>query len=194
MFGKWHLGSEARFTPVDRGFDKFFGFLGGGHQNILQPRGKDEYNAPILRNQESVDESRDLNDAFGEEAAAFVERQRVEQKPFFLYLAFNAVNGSVNIPLRGSKCETFEGSIRAPMLMQWPGIVQAGSTYRQAVMTFDLSATALAAAQGDASHVDGKDLRPSVIGRLQGRTRPNSTNSRNATRPGTTRWKRMSRR
>jgi arylsulfatase A-like enzyme len=236
MVGKWHLGGAAGFTPLDRGFDEFFGFLGGGHRYIIRPGGKGAYNAPILRNREAVNESRYLTDAFGEEAAAFVERQRGEQTPFFLYLAFNAVhaplqavekyqarfhsitdptrqtyaamlsamddaigrvlaaldqtgqtdrtlifftndnggpttrnavNGSVNTPLRGSKCETFEGGIRVPMLMQWPGVVPAGSTYRHPVMTFDLSATALAAAQADASQVDGKDLLPYVTGKLK---------------------------
>jgi arylsulfatase A-like enzyme len=92
MVGKWHLGSTEGFTPVDRGFDQFFGFVGGGHQYIIQPGGKGEYNAPILRNRESVNEQRYLTDAFGEEAAAFVERQRESKKPFFLYLAFNAVH------------------------------------------------------------------------------------------------------
>jgi arylsulfatase A-like enzyme len=51
--------------------------------------------------------------------------------------------------------------------MQWPGVVPAGSTYRHPVMTFDLSATALAAAQADASQVDGKDLLSYVTGKLQ---------------------------
>jgi arylsulfatase A-like enzyme len=122
MVGKWHLGSTEGFTPVDRGFDEFFGFVGGGHQYIIQPGGKGEYNAPILRNREPVNEQRYLTDAFGEEAAAFVERcstakneepepsgarqtasgspegeaggpsQTRNAKPFFLYLAFNAVH------------------------------------------------------------------------------------------------------
>ena len=76
MVGKWHLGSTEGFTPVDRGFDEFFGFVGGGHQYILQPGGKGEYNAPILRNREPLNEKRYLTDAFGEEASSFVERQR----------------------------------------------------------------------------------------------------------------------
>ena len=237
MVGKWHLGSTDGFTPVDRGFDEFFGFVGGGHQYIIQPGGKGEYNAPILRNREPVSEQRYLTDAFGEEAAAFVERQRESKKPFFLYLAFNAVhtplqaiekyrarfpgitdpkrqtyaamlsamddaiglvltkleqtgklnqtlivftndnggpttrnavNGSINTPLRGSKCETFEGGIRVPMLMQWPGVIAPGTTYSKPAISFDISATALVAAGADPSAIDGVDLLPFVKGDKSG--------------------------
>src|SRR6187431_1367709 len=31
LFGKWHLGSGEKFHPQSRGFDEFFGFLGGQH-------------------------------------------------------------------------------------------------------------------------------------------------------------------
>src|SRR5262249_51864316 len=93
MVGKWHLGTQPGFTPLDRGFDEFFGFLGGGHIYLPRPEAKGEYNAPILRNRERVGERRYLTDAFGEEAAAFVDRQQHAAKPFFLYLAFNAVHG-----------------------------------------------------------------------------------------------------
>jgi arylsulfatase A-like enzyme len=242
MVGKWHLGSTQGFTPVDRGFDEFFGFVGGGHQYIIQPNGKGEYNAPILRNRDPVKEQRYLTDAFGEEAAAFVERcsptkneepRTKDAKPFFLYLAFNAVhtpleatekykarfpgitdpkrqtyaamlsamddavglviakleqtgefdrtlivftndnggpttrnavNGSRNTPLRGSKCETFEGGIRVPMLMQWPGVITLGTTYAKPAISFDISATALAAAGADTSAIDGVDLLPFIKG------------------------------
>ena len=81
----------------------------------------------------------------------------------------NAVNGSNNTPLRGSKCETFEGGIRVPLLMQWPAVLPAGQTYEQPVMTFDITATALAASGGDATGVDGVDLIPYVNGTKQGR-------------------------
>ncbi len=29
IVGKWHLGAADRFHPVERGFDEFYGFLGG---------------------------------------------------------------------------------------------------------------------------------------------------------------------
>jgi len=80
----------------------------------------------------------------------------------------NAVNGSRNTPLRGSKCETFEGGIRVPLFVRWPGVIRAGSTYSEAVMTFDLSATALHAAGADRSRIDGVDLLPYLTGKKTG--------------------------
>lgn len=31
IFGKWHLGGTAKYNPIRRGFDEFFGFLHEGH-------------------------------------------------------------------------------------------------------------------------------------------------------------------
>jgi len=84
LIGKWHLGSAAEFHPQRRGFDEFFGFLGGGHSYF--PGG----GSPILRGAEPVAEEAYLTDAFGREAVAFIDGHR--EKPFFLYLSFNAVH------------------------------------------------------------------------------------------------------
>jgi arylsulfatase A-like enzyme len=92
LVGKWHLGEQEQCNPLNRGFDEFFGFLGGGHVYLPKPGGKGEYNLPILRNREPIDEKRYLTEAFGDEAAAFIARQREVARPFFLYLAFNAVH------------------------------------------------------------------------------------------------------
>ncbi|MBM3858985.1 MAG: sulfatase [Verrucomicrobia bacterium] len=77
----------------------------------------------------------------------------------------NAVNGSRNTPLRGSKCETFEGGIRVPLLMQWPGKIQPGTVYRQPVITMDITATALTAGGADVGQCDGVDLIPFLAGK-----------------------------
>ncbi len=84
LVGKWHLGEEPRFRPRRRGFDEFFGFLGGAHTYVP---GK---GAAIYRGDEVVQEKEYLTDAFGREAVAFIERHR--DRRFFLYLAFNAVH------------------------------------------------------------------------------------------------------
>ena len=82
LVGKWHLGSTPEMRPQRRGFDEFFGFLGGAH-SFFEPQG-------ILRGDEEVKEIDYTTDAFGREAVSFVERHR--ERPWFLYLSFNAVH------------------------------------------------------------------------------------------------------
>jgi len=87
--GKWHLGAEEPFHPLQRGFSEFFGFLGGGH--AYQPAGGRAAQAnrsKLLRNREPVPHTKYLTDHFGDEAVAFVGRHGGQ--PWFLYLAFNA--------------------------------------------------------------------------------------------------------
>jgi arylsulfatase A-like enzyme len=86
LVGKWHLGSAPRFHPQRRGFDEFFGFLGGGHA-YFPGQGQ-----PILRGTSEVQETEYLTDAFAREAVAFIDRHKQGERPFFLYLAFNAVH------------------------------------------------------------------------------------------------------
>jgi arylsulfatase A-like enzyme len=83
------------FHPFKRGFDEFFGFLHGGH-SYIDP-GLGTFN-PILRGTEPVDEKEYLTDAFSREAVAFVERHH--DRPFFLYLAYNAVHTPMQAPQR----------------------------------------------------------------------------------------------
>ena len=87
LFGKWHLGSADRFHPMSRGFDEFFGFLGGQH-SYLQPmaNGPD----PLLDGRTPVQETPYLTDALVDRATDFITRNA--SRPFFLYLAFNAVH------------------------------------------------------------------------------------------------------
>jgi arylsulfatase A-like enzyme len=86
LVGKWHLGTAGKFHPHKRGFDEYFGFLGGAH-TYFADRGK---GGGIFRGTERVEEKEYLTDAFGREAVAFIERHK--EQPFFLYLAFNAVH------------------------------------------------------------------------------------------------------
>ena len=53
MFGKWHLGYLPAFQPLKRGFDEFFGFLGGAHSYVGNKKGGGD---PILRGTEPVEE------------------------------------------------------------------------------------------------------------------------------------------
>jgi len=54
--------------------------------------------------------------------------------------------GGSNRPLRGTKSTTFEGGIRVPFMMAWPGMLPAGKTYSHRVSTLDVLPTCLEAA------------------------------------------------
>ena len=82
LVGKWHLGNEEAMQPQKRGFDEFFGFLGGAH-SYFKTDG-------ILRGSTPVNELDYTTDAFGREAVAFIDKHKAQ--PWFLYLAFNAVH------------------------------------------------------------------------------------------------------
>ncbi len=82
LVGKWHLGGNDAMHPQRRGFDEFFGFLGGAH-DYFDSKG-------VLRGTKPANEQNYLTDAFGREAVSFIERHNGQ--PWFLYLAFNAVH------------------------------------------------------------------------------------------------------
>lgn len=82
--GKWHLGGQPKFHPLERGFDEYYGFLGGAHPYLPGAGG------PIYRGRQEIKESAYLTDAFAREAVSYIDRHK--EQPFFLYLAFNAVH------------------------------------------------------------------------------------------------------
>lgn len=91
LVGKWHLGDEPAYHPVNRGFDEFFGFLGAAHSYTnLAGGGRNA----IHRGLQPVKETEYLTDAFTREALSFIDRHAKE--PFFLYLAYNAVHSPLD--------------------------------------------------------------------------------------------------
>lgn len=94
MVGKWHLGVHPDLRPHSRGFDFYYGFLNGSHSyeewtNEFAQK-KDKW--PIFRNNEMEPPQKGiyLTDLFSDEAVDFVERNH--EKPFFLYMAYNAIH------------------------------------------------------------------------------------------------------
>jgi len=74
-------------------------------------------------------------------------------------------NVPLNKPLRGHKLLPYEGGIRVPLIVYWPGQVEAGSVNSQYVMVEDLYPTILQMAGVDYSKrgsqvVDGKSFVP----------------------------------
>ena len=109
---------------------------------------------------------------------------------------FTSDNGgerySFNWPFSFQKSYLWEGGIRVPAIVRWPGVVPAGGETAQAAITMDWTATMLAAggAKADPHHsMDGEDLMPICRGTRAAydRTLFWRTHSRDAARMG--RWK-----
>lgn len=96
--GKWHLGAHPQFHPLKRGFDEYFGALGGGHQYFPGDKGGVEYTIPLNRNGRDEPQTKYLTEQFGDEAAAYVQRHAGDGKPWLLYLAFNAPHTPLQAP------------------------------------------------------------------------------------------------
>lgn len=95
MVGKWHLHNQQDVKPTDRGFDEFYGMLGGynscWHEHPYYtrwPQGRPAraYTSPRGDQPGSFY----ATDAFADYALDFVTDARRRGQPFFLYLAFNA--------------------------------------------------------------------------------------------------------
>jgi len=74
-------------------------------------------------------------------------------------------NYGVNEPLRGTKYTLWEGGIRVPFIVRWPGVVPAGEIRDGLVSSMDILPTALAAAgvPVPADEVDGLDQLPLLV-------------------------------
>lgn len=86
--GKWHLGATSDdFHPGNRGFDSFFGFLGGSHDYLLRSDTENK----LLRDRTPVTGIRTpyLTDWLTMEATDFIEAGATDHDPWFLYLAYN---------------------------------------------------------------------------------------------------------
>jgi arylsulfatase A len=91
VVGKWDSGRARRYLPLQRGFDFFYGFANTGIDYWTHER----YGiASMFRgNQRIVDEGY-ATELFSREALQFVRDN--QQRPFLLYLPFNAPHGASN--------------------------------------------------------------------------------------------------
>ncbi len=69
-----------------------------------------------------------------------------------------------NAPLRGLKCSLYEGGIRTPLLVRWPGVVKARRTSDHVCTLWDLWATLADALGEEAPATDGVSFAPTLRG------------------------------
>jgi arylsulfatase A-like enzyme len=116
IIGKWHLGHSQGFAPRERGFDYHYGFYAAatlyvpaGTPGIVNHRHSDvadifirhqgrQGNAGIRRNGVVIEEKEYLTERFAAEAVDFIERNK--DRPFLLYVPFNAVHTPFQVPAR----------------------------------------------------------------------------------------------
>jgi uncharacterized sulfatase len=104
VIGKWHLakmqgGMDAGSGqhPLERGFDYYFGF------NSCCSTYYDATN--LFRNREKAKPEGYITDQFTEEAIQFIRGS--QNKPFFLYLPYNAVHGPYGKPAPAQYLDRF---------------------------------------------------------------------------------------
>jgi arylsulfatase A len=110
--GKWHLGHLEPHTPLNNGFDYYYGIPYSNDMDLdekipylklLDSDFKKEYkdfNVPLIRNREIIERPADqttITKRYTEESIAFIKKNK--DKPFFLYLA----HSMPHIPLFTSK-------------------------------------------------------------------------------------------
>ena len=190
IVGKWHCGEWLpEHLPMGQGFMHQYGHYAWGIDYYTKTI---VHNAPARyavydwhRNQKPLKEDGYATDLFAAEAEKVIAAQS-KDKPFFLYVPFNAVHGPLNPPpnfdgdkddplairdsmlkslddavgrivaavdkngfkdntiviftndngpvlesmsepYRGTKNTTFEGGVRVPCLIRWPGHIEPGS-------------------------------------------------------------------
>ena len=229
MFGKWHLGTLAEFSPLRNGFDEYFGIPYSNDNGPLHGSMKTLPPLPLQEGEKNVSLDPDQSQftrQFTDRSIAFIEKNR--DRPFFLYVphvmphvpifasekfkgrssrglygdVVEEVDASVgeivatidrlglaektlvifatdNGPflsygnhagspgsLREGKLTTFEGGVRVPCIMRWPGRITAGSTCDEVASTIDLLPTLskLLGAPLSKNQLDGLDIGSLIWG------------------------------
>jgi len=118
FIGKWHLGEMEAYHPNNRGFDEFWGFLGGS-RSYFYKMDKDDKSGQareILHNKTHVDFKGYLTDEFSNQSVRFIQENK--EHPFFLFISYNAVHTPMHA--KESDLEKFKDNPRTKLAaMTW---------------------------------------------------------------------------
>ncbi len=123
-----------------------------------QQQGKPVYAAMV----ESIDQS------VGRVLETLAELS-LDQNTLVIFTSDNGgyAKATSNSPLRANKGTSYEGGIRVPLIIRWPGVSEAGRIVQTPVISTDLYPTCLAAAGlplRPTQHLDGINLQPLLAG------------------------------
>lgn len=89
IFGKWHVGYQTKFNPINQGFDEYIGYVSGNvdyHSHIDQEGYEDWWTGDELKKEEGYS-----TDLISKHAVDFIKRHQDE--PFVLYVPHEAPHG-----------------------------------------------------------------------------------------------------
>lgn len=114
-----------------------------------------------------------MDDAVGQ-VLGQLEKSGVDQNTLVFFISDNGgptqANGSLNTPLSGVKATVWEGGIRVPFVVRWPGQIPAGAVYDRPVIALDIFATASAAIGAELPQgkvIDSVNLLPFLKGEIK---------------------------
>ena len=212
LLGKWHLGEWLpEHLPMGQGFEHQYGHYAWGIDYYTKTI---VHNAPARfavydwhRNQKPAKEDGYATDLIAAEAERVIAARKNDDRPFFIYVAFNAVHGPLNPPpgfdgdpndpmairhamlksldqavgrvskaiddngfrdntlfiftndngpvleelskpFRGTKNTTFEGGVRQPAILRWPGHTKPGTSKDGLMFVADFFPTFITLAGG----------------------------------------------
>jgi arylsulfatase A-like enzyme len=97
IFGKWHLGDNYPLRAMDQGFQESLTIRGGGIGQPSDPPGGDHYqDATMYRNGKAAKTKGYCSDVYTDATLDFIAANK--DKPFFVYLAFNAPHTPLETP------------------------------------------------------------------------------------------------
>ena len=101
IFGKWHLGDNYPFRPMDRGFDESLVHGGGVVGEAPDYWDNNYYDDVYFRNGKPEAVKGYCTDVWFNETIKFVEKNK--DRPFFVYLPTNAAHAPFHVPARYMK-------------------------------------------------------------------------------------------
>lgn len=249
MTGKWHLGVDDVSRPHSHGFDHWYGFLAGciDYYSHIFYWGMNKPGPGINPTHDLWEDDSEVwqngtyfTEAITEKAIQYLRQAQADDRPFFLYVSYNAPHYPMHAPqkymdrfahlpwdrqvmaamisavddgvgeimaeltrqgladntctvftadngpsresrnwldgtldpyyggsagqLKGHKFSLYEGGIRVPGIIHWPGVIPGGQVCHDPCASMDVFPTLLKAAGGnlDDYEIDGVDLLPAL--------------------------------
>jgi len=114
-----------------------------------------------------------MDDAIGRIITA-LDKRSMKRNTLIIFCSDNGGVGGIadNGPLRGHKAQLYEGGVRVPATVTWPGVLKAGTIVHEPLHIVDMYPTLIKLAGGNLIQkqpLDGKDAWPTIA---EGKTSP----------------------